>query len=41
MDHSNALDLSDSEQEELEDLVEDFAMQASAAEVRSLTVIES
>lgn len=38
MDPSNALDLSESgDEEELEDLVEDFAIQANASEVRTLT----
>lgn len=36
MDRSNALDLSESEDEELEDLMEDFAIQTNMAEVRTL-----
>jgi hypothetical protein len=33
MDPSNALDLSESEEEDLEDLVEDFAIQTNMTEV--------
>lgn len=36
VDRSNALDLSGSEEEELEDLIEDFAIQTNMAEVRTL-----
>lgn len=36
MDRSNALDLSESEEEELEDLMDDFATQTNMAEVRTL-----
>lgn len=39
VDPSNALDLSESEEDELEDLMEDFAFQANIAEVRTLTGI--